>query len=332
MHHALCPGSKAQDHIMILTAVELRTEQLRTVQQPSGKGAEMTDIIVGPQIIRRIIRLKVQGNHVVYGGVSLKRRFVAVNVIRTLLTDRLHILVEDAWMQHVVMVKKRDIIAGSHRQAGVGVSRYAFVFRQLLIENAAVKAASGAKILLVPVHVFPADLFHVSVLLVRPVGQTQLPALISLVDHRLNRLPQKLFRRIVKRHEDTEFYFPVKFVKPLSGCLLDLRKAGGTMLRLGLPLDHFCAHLARNSLKAAITAQPLLHTRQFVIKRAQRLRSTPRHAFPDFVKLPLGGLSGFFRLRQLVSQCAAATLFPLIGFLIKTKRLFLRQVSSFHAK
>ena len=54
-----------QYHIMILASVELGAEQLGTVQQLPGKHAEMTDIVIGPQIINGIIRLKMHGNHLI---------------------------------------------------------------------------------------------------------------------------------------------------------------------------------------------------------------------------------------------------------------------------
>ena len=51
----------------------------------------MADIIIGTQIINGEIRLKMQCNHIV-DAVTLESRFIAVNIVCTLLVDNLHIL------------------------------------------------------------------------------------------------------------------------------------------------------------------------------------------------------------------------------------------------
>ncbi len=73
----------------------------------------MTDVIVCPKVVRRKIRLKMQGNHIV-NAVALKGGFVAVNIVRILLVDDLDILVQNRGVQHVVMVKKPDVFACRH--------------------------------------------------------------------------------------------------------------------------------------------------------------------------------------------------------------------------
>ena len=61
----LCLRRQTQDHVMVLTAVELWPEKLRPLQQFPVKHAEMTDIIVGAQVIDCKIRLKMQRDHMV---------------------------------------------------------------------------------------------------------------------------------------------------------------------------------------------------------------------------------------------------------------------------
>ena len=52
----------------------------------------MADVIIGTQIINRIVRLKMHGQHLI-DIPALKRSFIAVYVIRILLIDDLHIFI-----------------------------------------------------------------------------------------------------------------------------------------------------------------------------------------------------------------------------------------------
>ena len=138
-----------------------------------------------------------QGNHVVYGSAALECGFVTVNIIRPFLADHLHIFIENAGVQYIVMVKKRDIIPRGHGQASVGVAGYTLVFGQFFIQDPAIETAAWPQILFILLHVFPADLLHISMLLIGTVRQTELPVLISLVQHRVQHFRQKLSRRII---------------------------------------------------------------------------------------------------------------------------------------
>ena len=102
---------QAQNHVMILAAVKFCPKQLRAVQQLSGKYAEMTNIVVGAQVVDGIIRLEVHRDHLVDVR-ALKRRLIAVNKVRILFVDRLYIFVKCAGMQNIVVVKQPDKLAG----------------------------------------------------------------------------------------------------------------------------------------------------------------------------------------------------------------------------
>ena len=93
-----------QYHVMVLASVKLGTKQFVTIQQLSGKNAEMADIIVGSQVVRCIIRLEMHGQHMI-DIASLKSRFITVDVIRPLLIDCLCILKKHGGMQNIIMVK-----------------------------------------------------------------------------------------------------------------------------------------------------------------------------------------------------------------------------------
>ena len=64
----------------------------------------MADIIVGSQVVRRIVRLKMHGEHPV-DVIPLEGSFITVDVIRPLLIDCLCILKKHGGMQNIIMVK-----------------------------------------------------------------------------------------------------------------------------------------------------------------------------------------------------------------------------------
>ena len=87
------PVCKAQDHIMILAAVQAGAEQFCILlQQMSGENAEMTDVIVSVQGIRRIIRLKMHVYQIVQIAVP-ESGLIAIKKIRPGLIDGLRIFI-----------------------------------------------------------------------------------------------------------------------------------------------------------------------------------------------------------------------------------------------
>ena len=126
MHDMLCPVCHTKDHIVILTSVKPGTEQLLPFQKPFCKHAEMTDIIIGPQIVHRIIRLEMHGQHFVDITV-LKCGLITVNIIGILLVDCLHIFVQRTRMQDIIMIKQSDIFPCSKLQALIGISGNPFI-------------------------------------------------------------------------------------------------------------------------------------------------------------------------------------------------------------
>ena len=120
MHDILRPVRQAQDHIMILAAVKTGTEQFCPVKQFSVKHAEMTDIIIRPQIINGKIRLKMHSQHFVQVA-ALKSGLITVEIIRIFLIDGLHIFKQNRRMQQIVMVKKADILPCGQLQAFIGI-------------------------------------------------------------------------------------------------------------------------------------------------------------------------------------------------------------------
>ena len=148
----------------------------------------MADIIICPQVIYRIIRLEVQGNHVIDIAI-FKSCLIAVNIISILLTDYLHIFIKHRRMQDIIMIKQADILSGCHLVTFIGITGDALVFFQLHIFD--------TRIILRIIHTHFADIL---MLCIRTVCQTQFPLLIGLIRDGFNHLSQKLFRCIIKRY------------------------------------------------------------------------------------------------------------------------------------
>ena len=132
-------SGQTQNHIVILTAVVLRPEKLRSGEQFSVKYAEMTNIIVRAQIIDRKIRLKMKRDHIV-DAVSVKSCLIAVDVIRIFFADRFHIFIERRRMQYIVMVKKTDIFPACQRKAEIGIARNAAASFMPPVQNSAFRS------------------------------------------------------------------------------------------------------------------------------------------------------------------------------------------------
>ncbi len=136
MHDFFRPVRQPQYHIMVLTAVKFRPEKLRSFHQPLCKHTEMTDIVVGAQVVRRIVRLKMHSQHPI-NVAALKGRLVTVQIIRPLLVNRLHISKERTRMQDIVVVEQTYIISRRHFVTCVRISCNSFIFCKLAVYNPA---------------------------------------------------------------------------------------------------------------------------------------------------------------------------------------------------
>ena len=81
----------------------------------------MTNVIVGTQIIRRIVRFKMHGQHVINIG-ALKGGFITINIVCILLVDCLYIFKQNRGMQHIILIKQADIFTRCQLQAGIGIA------------------------------------------------------------------------------------------------------------------------------------------------------------------------------------------------------------------
>ena len=134
MHDPMSLVSKSQDHIMILTSVIFGTEKLHAIKEFPLKAAEMTDIIVGSEIIYRKIRLEMKRDHFV-DIIILKCGLITVDIVRTLFIDDFNIFIQYARMQYIIMIEKCYVIACSKLKALIGILGYALIGSKLLIPD-----------------------------------------------------------------------------------------------------------------------------------------------------------------------------------------------------
>ena len=185
----------------------------------------MTDIIVRPQIIRRIIRLKVQGYHII-DTVTVEGGLVAIDIVRILIAYGFHVVIKRRGMQDIVMIIESDKIPCSHFEAFVCITGYAFVLFKLFIPDAAVLCCS-----------FPAVFTHICMCVIGSVGKAQFPFLICLRYDRIYSILKEILRSIIQRYQYGEGHVLIKLTRSLCRCLFRIRKTGCTVLRPGFFLD-----------------------------------------------------------------------------------------------
>ena len=152
----------------------------------------MADIIVGTQIVRRIIRLKMQHNQIIQIR-RRKSRLVRIYIICILFTDDFHALIQKTGMHHVVMIEKTDEISRCHRKTYICIAGDTQIFLDLLIADPAVFLL-----------ILQADPAHVAVLLIASVSQAQFPVSVGLRLHGIDHLPQEFLRRIIERNQNAD--------------------------------------------------------------------------------------------------------------------------------
>ena len=198
---------------MILASIVLGTEQPGLLQKILIKHGEVADIVVGPQVVRGIIRFKMQDNQIVKirGG---KGCLICIDIIRILLTDCLHTLKEQARVHHIIMVKKSNEITRCHGKAYIGISGNSQILLNLFIDDS-----------LVLFLIIQTNLTHILVFIITAVCQTKFPVFIGLCLHGLDHLPQEFFRGIVKRYQHADLDLSWKYRLFFSPAFFCIRKA-----------------------------------------------------------------------------------------------------------
>ena len=106
---------------------------------------------------------------------------IAIQIIRILFIDRLHIFVQHAGMQQVILIQQTDILPCGHLQTGIGIPCNAVIFIQMPVENPSPGSCG----------VFSADIPDITMCPIGTIRKTKLPVAICLIHHRIQHLNLK---------------------------------------------------------------------------------------------------------------------------------------------
>ena len=181
---------QAEEEVVILTAVVFHPlTAAAALHQGAAEDGQMTDIVVGTEVVQHEVRLEVVEHHVLH--LALKGGLVGIDEVRLLLGDGFGRIPQRTGVQDVIMVQQGDVRAGGHRKAVVGVAGDQLVLFQLLVADARVGRSAGLNLLA-----------HGGVL--PGVHAAQLPVAVGLVHDGIQQLLQKVQRGVVQRHHDAD--------------------------------------------------------------------------------------------------------------------------------
>src|SRR5215475_1556290 len=118
----------AKKQIVILCAIEFRTEPAGFLHQMATHRSQMTNIIVGEKKIGRPIRLKQRRFKAVFSELV----FIAVNEIGIgIRLQKVHNLKKRIWLEEIIMIEKRDPLSASELECTIRGSRDPSVLSQV---------------------------------------------------------------------------------------------------------------------------------------------------------------------------------------------------------
>ena len=168
------------------------------------------------------------------------------------------------------------------------------------------------------------------VLIIRTICQTQLPVLISLIQHRLYHLIQELQWGIIQRHKNADLHHAVKLRITLSCSLLWCRKACCSVEFSSLLLSFLLPKLSGNSLRTSQITEPAIIAQSPVHRLTQRFACFPHRVILDSVQLELQRICFILGICQSSCQRSTSCLFLFVCFLIVRSLLLGRIVFFFH--
>ena len=136
MNDMLCSVSKTKDHIVILTSVELGPEEFCSIKKSSLEHTEMTDVVIGSEIIYCIIWLEMHSYHLI-DVITLEGGLITIDVICVFLIYCLNIPVQNLGMKYIIMVKKTYILAFCKLQTMIGITRNTLILLQFHVADPA---------------------------------------------------------------------------------------------------------------------------------------------------------------------------------------------------
>ena len=150
--------------------------------------------------------------------------------------------------------------------------------------------------------ILPADISHIGMLVITSVRQTELPVFIGLIQNRIHHVCQKLLRRVIKRHQNTELDLSVKNRLTLLLCFLRRWKAGCSMALHILPLLQLAADLAHQTRNGTVPGQTVSGLFIEMQSFAQRDRQLPCKAVLDPIQLKTQLFNLLFRLFNFAQE------------------------------
>ena len=254
------------------------------------------------------------GDHLIHIAV-FEGGLVAVDIIRILFIDHLHVFIQHAGMKQVVVVKRRYVLACCHFQTPVGVLRDSAVFLKFFVYNPPVL-----------LRIFPADLSHIGMSVIRSVCQAQLPVLIGLRLHGFNHFPQEILRRVPQRRQHADLHHAVKHRIFLAFPLRVIRKAFRTVVAHGLSLVGLVFHLVDHAGKAAAVFYPVHLADAEMHAPAERRAGLPDRIVLDPVQLKLEIIHLILQLGHPARKIGALILLLFVCFPV-----ILIHLSAFHS-
>ena len=265
----------------------------------------MADIIIGPQIVRCIVRLKMHGQHLV-NVVFFECGLITIEIIRSLLVDLLHIRIQYRGVQNIILVKQTDIISGSQLVTFVGIIRDTAVMIQVLIYDTTVCLR----------RIFPAKFPDIGMLLVGTVCQTQLPVGIGLVHDAVQHLDLELSLIVPQRNENTDLRHIREYRLFLFFSLCCIGKASGSVGLHQTLLAGLVADLTQDILRSTAMGQAIPLSLCEMDQASRRTCGFPEFILFDPVQFELQVLFFRFQHYDLICQVRTFLVLPLVGFLI----------------
>ena len=188
--HVACLLGGSQQQVVVLGAVEARAEPAGALDEVAAQHQEVADVVDGEEEVRRPVGLE---EGLAVAPVAEQDVLVGVHDVELRVgLEQLHHAVHGMRPQDVVVVQQGDELTGGELERARGCSRDA--------------AVRGAVHDLDP-RVGSSKLFQ-NVADVRGsrgvVGDAELPVLVHLSEHRVDRRPKPVLLRVVGRHDDAD--------------------------------------------------------------------------------------------------------------------------------
>ena len=186
---------KAQEQVVVLTAVALRALAANGVPQGFPEHRQMADVVAAQQVVRGVVRLEV-GHHGPLNALG-KECFIAVEeAVRLAALPQLQNGfahgVQGVGCQNIIVVGKGQIFAGGKRCRSIRVCRNALVFDLFVYDTLIFRL------------IFLYDALHIGMFSIGSIRKAELTVGSRLVHKGIQKFPQVFFRCIIQRGQDAD--------------------------------------------------------------------------------------------------------------------------------